>query len=77
MSGAERSSENKGLVMSRCIVMVWDGEEYRFLSNRGEHTSSLMEACVFDEDFTAREYIDKHGLERIALVRLVRRKHGM
>lgn len=58
--------------MEKYIILVSAGEQTFLLGSRGEYVTTLKGAMKFSDALEAKTYIDKHGMEKITLVRKVR-----
>lgn len=53
----------------RIIIAVNSGVGLRVIGGSGQYAENIKEAKVFNDEVEAYEYIERHGLEKLASVR--------
>lgn len=55
----------------KCLIQIDGGDGLFFLDGYGSYTQEIQEARIFGSLLDAHEYIDKHGLNKLAIVRRI------
>ncbi len=58
--------------MDYYIVLIHSGDALFLLGRHGEYLRSINKAIKFDDIVEAKEYIERRGIEKIAMTRRVR-----
>ena len=53
----------------KIIIAVNSGVGLRVIGGCGQYSGNIKEAKVFNDEVEAYEYIERHGLEKLASVR--------
>lgn len=53
------------------LIVLDAGDTVFFLERHGEHTECAENVTIFEDESEARLYIDKHGIDHIALMILL------
>ena len=56
---------------TKCIIQVLGMDDLLFVGVSGDYTTDLQEAQIFYDPLEAQLYIEKHGMERLAIVRKI------
>lgn len=56
----------------KCIIQMYVGEGIYFLGRNGLSTPDIQDSMIFQDLLSAQMYIDKHGLNRLAKVRVIK-----
>lgn len=58
--------------MDYYIILISSGDSVFLLGRHGEYLRTIKEALKFDDIVEAKEYIERRGIEKIAMTRHVR-----
>ena len=52
----------------KCLLLPDAGDNVFFPGQHGEHATQTGEIKFFSDEMAAQGYIDKHGIDRIAII---------